>query len=276
MENYVIENWLDDSQIKSIGYSDYWNDEENEKSKKWYILDGNFSKMEQYLLKTGLLLDFERCLRLLKEEFKYELKGAGIDLASGNLWSTKPILRSGQVNTLYCLEYSKHRLLKLGPKVLEHYGIPKDRIVLVMGSFYELRLKDNALDFVFMSQAFHHADRPDDLLLEIRRVLKPGGAVIIIGEHKLNCVKAYVRNLIKFFLTRILPAQAQQRLFGKTFYAPKLMPSLKELFPTDPVLGDHYYTDKQYGAIFTKHGFRLRRFKRRGSEFQSFVLIKDP
>jgi len=274
MTEYKVQNWLDDAQLKTIGFSDYWNNEEHEKIKEWYVLDGDFSKMEGYLLKTGLPLDYEECLKILKEEFNYELKGVGIDLASGNLWSAKSILKSGLVDTLYCLEFSKHRLLKLGPKVLEHYDIPKDKAVLVWGSFYDLKVGNDFFDFVYLSAAFHHADRPQELLKEIKRVLKPGGVVIIIGEFKINWANGYIKNFLKAIISRTLPAHVQQRLFGKSYHGIKFFPKAIELFPPDPVLGDHYYTDRQYQSMFTQQGFKVRGFKRKGSETQSFILFK--
>jgi ubiquinone/menaquinone biosynthesis C-methylase UbiE len=85
-------------------------------------------------------------------------------MAAGNLWAVPRLLRLGTVDKIYCLEYSKHRLLQIGPAVLEYYGVPKERVVLALGSFYDLHLKNKSLDFVFMSQAFHHADDPNRLL----------------------------------------------------------------------------------------------------------------
>ena len=209
MIEYNVEYWLTDSDIENIEYSEYWNNEEQEKSKEWYILDGNFSKMEHYLLKVGLPQDLERCVDILKLEFKHGLKGTGIDLGAGNLWATPYLLALGEIDKLYSLEYSKHRLLKLGPRVLEHYNVPKEKMVLILGSFYDLHIDDNSLDFVFLSEAFHHADRPDCLLAEIRRVLKPNGVVIIIGEHKLHIQRAYCIHVIKLLISMFLPSKVQ-------------------------------------------------------------------
>lgn len=275
MPKYSIENWLTDSDIKMIEYSDYWNDEEKEKIKEWYIVDGNFSKMEDYLLKTGLPQDLNRCVDILKTEFNYELKGTGIDLGAGNLWAAPHLLSLGEIDKLYCLEYSKHRLLKLGPKVLEHYNVPKEKVVLVVGSFYDLHIEDNCLDFVFLSSAFHHADRPDDLLAEIQRVLKPNGIVIIIGEHIVDTKRTYLRYLVKFLISTCVPHKVQQELFGKTFHVKRQIPKSSDLFPTDPVLGDHYYIDKEYRLMFSKYAFKIKHIKSRGSQFQSFVLMDN-
>ena len=273
MTKYSVEYWLTDSDIDKIEYSEYWNDEEQEKSKEWYILDGNFSKMEHYLLEVGLPQDLERCVDILKLEFNYGLKGTGIDLGAGNLWATPYLLALGEIDKLYCLEYSKHRLLKLGPKVLEHYNVSKEKVVLVLGSFYDLHIDDDSLDFVFLSEAFHHADRPDCLLAEIRRVLKPNGVAIIIGEHTVNTERAYRNHVIKLLISVFVPNNVQQRIFGRTFHINRLIPKSSDLFPTNPILGDHKYTEKEYRKMFSKYGFKIKHIKHRSSQFQSYILF---
>jgi len=61
--------------------------------------------------------------------------------------------------------------------------------------------QDNeSIDFCFCSQAFHHADDPQRLLNEIKRVLKPSGIVLMIGENPVyifDFIKTYIKNLIK-------------------------------------------------------------------------------
>lgn len=183
MTECKVENWLSDSPDRKIEYSEYWNDEQNEQDKAWNILDGDFTKMESYLAQIGLVEDLRECLDACRARRGSRLGGVGIDLAAGNLWASPHLFGCGDVEKLYCLEFSKHRLLKLGPKVLEHYQVPNDKVVLVYGSFYDLHLPDGCLDFALLSAAFHHAEDPNRLLAEIRRVLKPDGVLMMIGEH---------------------------------------------------------------------------------------------
>lgn len=280
MNEWHIQKWISDSDINQIEYSEYWNDEEEEKKKEWYVLDGNFLKMEQYLRKTGLPQDLTLSAKILRTDFNRQLSGIGIDLAAGNLWA---------VDKLYCLEYSQHRLLKVGPAVLDHYGVPKEKIVLVLGSFYDLHIDDNSLDFVFMSQAFHHADKPHRLLEEIRRVLKPHGVVIIIGEH-CDYRKAQIKHAIKFLISVLVPERLQERIFKRIFRVRTLVASSNEIFRPDSILGDHYYTDSEYRSMFSKHGFQvnyppaswgvscgdfMKHLRNHNSQFQSFVLVRN-
>lgn len=125
-----------------------------------------------------------------------------------------------------------------------------------------------------MSQAFHHADYPDKLLNEISRVLKPGGIVIIIGEEYMNLMQRRLKNVVRYILSSFLPNKLQIMIFGRIFNKGKLFASRAELFPDDPILGDHYYSCHEYHDMFTSHGFSYVRNRPVNSLLQSFVLYK--
>lgn len=238
-------------------YADYWNDEEIEKGKPWYVSgDHDFPAMERYLDDVGLPADLDRALAALRERGR-DLSGVGIDLAAGTLWAEPRLLGAGPVERIYALELSRHRLLKLGPVVLDHYGVPRERVVLVLGSFYDLRLPDDSVDFAFLCQAFHHAERPSDLLAEVRRVLRPGGVVVIVGEHVVRA-RWYLAHYAKLALGR-----ATRRT---------LLPAAADVYPSDDA-GDHVYTRRAYGRLFAAHGFDHVRLRRRGSMYQGYLLL---
>lgn len=274
MSDWTTEYWLLESQITDVMYSSYWNDEEEEKSKAWYILDGDFSKMENYLENTGLIEDLRTCIDILNDQFDRQLAGVGIDLAAGNLWAIPHILSCSDVRQVYALEYSKHRLFILGPAVLDHYHVPREKVILALGSFYDLKVEDESLDFILMSQAFHHANDPIRLLEELCRVLKPNGTIIIIGEHIIHYYRILARHILKVILSRVVPKNTQTRIFGKVLTKPKLIIPFKTLVPPDPVLGDHCYSDAKYWTLFSRYGFRVRCVRNRSSQFQSFVLVR--
>src|SRR4051812_14721547 len=266
----IVENWIDEAQADEVEYATYWNDPHAERDKPWWVKDGDFARLDRYLdEETGLRPDLELCLRTLGRP----LSGQGIDLAAGTLWAARTLLAAGPVERLYCLEFSRHRLLELGPLQLEHDEVELRRVVLVYGSFYALRLPDGALDFALLSQAFHHAEHPDTLLAEMHRVLRPGGVGILVGEHIIR-PRDYVLYAAKVTAS-FAPRRAQERLFGEPVTVRRrLRPQAQDLFPTDPVLGDHAYSDRDYDAMFARHGFAVRRVRRPGSHFQSFVLTR--
>jgi len=47
-------NWLTDNEMNNIYTSKFWNDEEQEKPKAWWILDNNFNKLWDYLKSSKL------------------------------------------------------------------------------------------------------------------------------------------------------------------------------------------------------------------------------
>ncbi len=49
-----------------------------------------------------------------------------------------------------------------------------------MGEIERVPLKDASVDLVLLSQALHHANQPDRALAEARRILKPGGRVLLL------------------------------------------------------------------------------------------------
>ena len=238
---YHVERWLSADQVAEMRYADYWNDEQREHGKEWDITGGGFDRMEDYVEHTGLGGDLDACIEALGRATGHRLQGVGIDLAAGNLWAAPRLLAAQAVERLYCVEFSEHRLLKLGPAVLGHYGIPPERVVLAFGSFYELGLADGSADFAFMSQALHHADEPDRLLAEVARVLKPDGVVLVIGEH-VPTVRAQLGRL------------------------------LRGGFGYDELAGDHFYTRGQYRSMFRSAGFEHARITRASSDFQAFAL----
>ena len=267
---YPAEHWIEEVRAVGVEYFDYWNDETAEEDKEWNILDGDFAKMENYLQRTGLVSDLEQCLKAVAAEQGRALQGTGIDLAAGNLWASRYLLAQPGVQRLYCVEFSKHRLFKIGPLVLEHYQIPADKAVLVWGSFYDLRLEKGSLDFAFLSAALHHADKPLELLRELKRVLKPGGVVLIIGEHRVG-LRRIGKQFVKGFLAR-LPLAWQRRAFGRTFQRRSLNPRTLYFMDVEPRLGDHEYTVTAYRRLFAQAGFAMKHLDIPGSAYQSFLL----
>jgi phosphoglycolate phosphatase len=249
-DHFPFERWLSEKDIAGTEYSGYWNDEREEEAKEWYVLDGDFDKMESHLSRTGLVPQLQACVQRLQSLTGNPLHGVGADLACGNFWSAPHLLSMGDIRLLYGVEYSHHRLMKLGPKVLEHYGVPRLKVVLCLGTFYDLRIPDGNLDFVLLAEAFHHADRPAELLAEVHRVLKPGGAAFVIGEPRLGGYG---------FLLRLLT-------HGRAFLQTGLV---------DPVLGDHQYTAAQYLRMFRTAGFTAHEVNAGKHPYAAYLLVKN-
>lgn len=232
---YEVRYWADPADLGSSEYADYWNDETFERAKEWWTVDGDFARMEDYLEASGLAAQLGAALTAHSG-----LSGEGADLASGTLWAVPRLLDAGATR-VYAVEYSRHRLLNIGVGVLRHYGVPADAVVLCLGSFYNLELPSRSLDFVLLAQALHHADRPHDLLAEVRRVLKPTGVIIVIGESPAG---GKTRHFLRWLIS-LVPASVQKALRGRVIGRLPL-----RRIRHDPVLGDHVYTLSEYRRIF--------------------------
>ncbi len=263
---YPVEHWLGDAEGSAIGYAGYWNDAEAERGKPFDVRDGDYGALERYLGEVGLTGDLRHCL----EELGRPVAGTVLDVAAGTLWAV-PILLEAGASKVYCVEYSRHRLLDIGPLVLDHYGVARERVVLAYGSFYDLHLQPGSCSLAFLSQAFHHADDPHALLAQLARVLEPGGVVVIVGEHVISSrdVALYAAKAV----LSVLPSGLQRRLMKEPLAGrPRLRPDGAQLVPVDPLMGDHVYTAREYRELFRSAGFRHRKLRRSGSPYQSFVL----
>jgi len=58
------------------------------------------------------------------------------------------------------------------------------QLLLAAGDGQQLPYKDNAFDVIISLFALHHMDRPEDLLHEVDRVLKPGGRLLLMDFRR--------------------------------------------------------------------------------------------
>ncbi|MCX6131969.1 MAG: class I SAM-dependent methyltransferase, partial [Proteobacteria bacterium] len=234
-------HWESPSDIAQKFTSRYWNDIEIEKTKEWWIEnDEDIDKLQNYLYKSGLMEEFELCLAY----FSAELSGRILDVAAGVAWTSALLSRRPTVRSVDALEFSYHRISNLADLVIKGLSGDEAKIRKIYGSFYNIK-SEGTYDAIFMSQAFHHAEKALHLLVECDRCLAPGGSIVLMGEHLIN-FKMYTKAIFRRFVKNIVR--------NKKF---KLETKFSQLFPIDPVLGDHYYLLRDYYFMFKQLGYSV-------------------
>ena len=84
---------------------------------------------------------------------------------------------ASHVNHVTCLDATP-AMLKVGKKEAEDAGI--SNITFVKGIAEELPFLDNSFDIVISRLAFHHFVNPEEIFTEMKRVLKPGGKLVLM------------------------------------------------------------------------------------------------
>lgn len=233
-----VQSWLSETQLREIYTAAYWNDIEEERRKEWWIEDGDYARCRNYLEHSGLMREYEQAEAFIRGVPRPGLRVA--DLAAGIGWTSALLSRVENVAEVSAVEISRHRLERLFPHSVAMLSGRSDKIRRYLGSFYELRLEARSMDVVYLSHAFHHADRPQQLLTECDRVLRPGGRIIVAGEHEIG-----PRTIARRFAAVLL----RQR---------RVVTDFRRLFPPDSLLGDHYYRRSDYRLMFGALGYSLQ------------------
>lgn len=137
------------------------------------------------LLLHYVYLNFEEMvcfLRYFCSDLHLHLSGKGIELGAGCSAVSNALMRIfPEITLIYTLEIVPDIVRLLQPKVAALTG-NQGRCIPVIGSFDEIHLPDQSLDFVVEFDAFHHSRNLDTTLKESARVLKAGGTLLIIDR----------------------------------------------------------------------------------------------
>ena len=73
----------------------------------------------------------------------------------------------------------------IAPQFLEHIAADakkrrQDQVVTILGSQDSTNLPRESVDLVFMSDVYHHLEKPEKTLASIRQALRPGGRLVVI------------------------------------------------------------------------------------------------
>ena len=97
---------------------------------------------------------------------------SALDLGCGTGEMLKLILQKNDQKDLYGIDLSEEMLAVAKSKL-------PNRVRLFLGDSESLPFPDNSFDVVYCNDSFHHYPAPQNVLMEVHRVLKPGGTFLI-------------------------------------------------------------------------------------------------
>ena len=103
-----------------------------------------------------------------------------VDLGAGEGVLSQLLAR--RARSVICIDNSPS-MVKVGSQLAKEHGI--DNLTYKLGDIEQVPLPDNSADLALLSQALHHARRPEQAIAEATRILRPGGrlAILDLNQH---------------------------------------------------------------------------------------------
>lgn len=245
------------------GCYQYWNNENKEKGKVFDVKLGEMEKMENHDHLINIHKQAQKCL--IDNNIDLANKSF-LSIAAGNCWLESWLLKGINFSQFTAVDFSKHRIHKIAPSVLESYNIPLDKTRLICGDIMDCDLTPKSIDTILLSQAFHHIDEPLRLLRNCSHFLKNDGHIIIVGEHLQSTID-YAKYSIFHFGKYILNYKQYRNLNT-------IFPSWQDIFPPSFEKGDIHYSKKEYHLIFKRAKLDYKHYQNPKARIQAFVLKK--
>jgi len=220
-------NWISEQTLQGLAQFD--------QAMKTACNDSNsyLKNGETYLKRIGDECNYIRALENLNWS-GYLLQDAHVlDLGCGGGWLTAILSKLEKISKLYAVDSSYYFLQTLLPQVFAQMEGQLDKVEVIEGLFQPLLFEDATFDAVVASSAVHHAENLENLLKEMRRVIKPGGYMFLVNEtpwsgwrHAVSVAACAARTLLDLLLQKYRATSPAVSASGYLY---------------DPVLGDRDY-----------------------------------
>jgi ArsR family transcriptional regulator len=108
-----------------------------------------------------------------------------VDLGAGEGVLSQLLAR--RAKSVICVDNSKS-MVKVGSELAREHGF--ENLSYLLGDIEEVPLPDASTDLALLSQALHHAGKPEKALAEAWRILRPGGRLAVLDLKEHNFEKA--------------------------------------------------------------------------------------
>lgn len=178
----------------------------------------DFDKVYKYYDRFMTMLKLYK-LEEIKIAANIEAHEVIVDIGGGTGQLAQYICNS--CKTVYVLDESEKMLsqVKQGGKV-----------ITIKGNALKAPFENNSIDTVILSDVFHHIKEQEELIIEINRILKHGGKIVIMDFHR------------KHIKTRLLRA-FEFIIFGRLFFKTKneVKALLEKYFCISKIYDKGYY-----------------------------------
>lgn len=133
------------------------------------------------------LEEVENLINYINRKFlKDKIKGVGLEVGSGPGFFSAIFAKNKDVEKIYAVEACENIVRGLMPKVTSFIlgNDSNNKVIGCIGDFNHLELKDNSIDFVFDFYSLHHSEDLQKTLIEIYRILKPGGFIVCLDKAR--------------------------------------------------------------------------------------------
>lgn len=179
-----------------------------------------------------------------------------LDLGAGVGWLSAYLSTFPNVAKVHAADSCRSFLRNMLPGLQDLMGARPEKIEPVESFFSPLYFDSKSFDAVLASSALHHAESLEEVLGEIRRVLKDDGTLYILNELPHGAV-GYLGMLLKSFMAIFV-----RSLFR--VYKPVSRALSSSGVLDDPYLGDRRYPLWYWLQAIHRAGFVVHRVQRTG------------